>query len=203
MPLDDNDRSLIAAAIARSGDVWKDDSLEPVKRKIKDYYLGPDDGRCCYCRERFRAVHRMNIDLEHILPKSLFNDFMFEVFNLNISCKRCNMSIKKNRTDFLVDAATIHLSPQQSDQYHFIHPNLDEYRQHMRYIAFTVDEQDMVKYIPLLPKGQYTYDFFRLQEKEVDSFNRAQGIEESESEAVLPDQPAAIQQAAEALIDRL
>lgn len=202
MPLDDNDRLLISAAVANGGDVWNDPTLNEVKQKIKDHYLGPDDGRCCYCRERFRAVHRMGIDLEHILPKSIFHDFMFEIFNLNISCKRCNMSIKRNRTDFIVNDATIRQQPQQSDLYHFIHPNLDSYHHHMSYIAFTVDDQDMVKYTPLRPKGHYTYDFFRLYEKEVNSFNRVQGIVE-ETEIVLPDQPAAIQQAAEALIERL
>ncbi|WP_448698136.1 HNH endonuclease [Mucilaginibacter sp. AW1-3] len=203
MTLDDNERSLIATAVAKGGDVWNDPTLDGIKQKIKDYYLGPDDGRCCYCRERFRAVHRMGVDLEHILPKSIFNDFMFEIFNLNISCKRCNMSIKRNRTDFLVDASTIRLRAQQSDQYQFIHPNLDIYRQHMSYVAFALDDQDMVKYTPLKPKGQYTYDFFRLYEKEVNSFNLAQGIKGDESEVLLPDQPLDIQHAAEALIERL
>jgi len=122
MPLDANDQQIIQEALARGGSVWDDATLEPVKRKIKQYYRDNGGEQCCYCRREMRDEFNMVIDIEHVLPKSLFRDFMFELFNLNISCKRCNMRIKKERTDFLVDQATIAANANQSDQYLMVHP---------------------------------------------------------------------------------
>ena len=39
------------------------------------------------------------------------------------------------------------------------------------------NEREMVKFTAKQPKGTYTYNFFKLNEIEVDTFSQAQGVE--------------------------
>lgn len=177
MLLDTNDLLLIDTAISKGGkSIWDDNTLNNVKKKIKDHYRGINGGKCCYCRKCFVGEFSMVIDIEHVLPKSIFPDFIFDSFNLNIACKRCNMSIKGQRTDFLVNEKTIHLNPQQSDQYKFIHPNLDNYEDNLQHLVVVIGSKELIKYIPRKPKGTYTYEYFKLEQMEINSFDAAQGI---------------------------
>jgi len=201
MKLDDNDLLLIRAAVARGGKIWDDDSLAPVKKKIKEHYKKKVGG-CCYCRKPFVNEFNMVIDIEHVLPKSSFSEFMFELFNLNISCKRCNMRIKQERTDFLVDPQTIRANAQRSDQYRLIHPNLDEYTPNMGLLEVGVDGKRFVKYNAKTDKGKYTYSFFELDKLEVETLNELQGIDSAQTELSAAMAPAIIQEAL-ALLRRL
>lgn len=203
MIFDEADWVLIDAAIAKGGDIWNDETLAGIKQRIKAHYRLEDGGHCCYCRRRFQGEFKMDIDIEHVLPKSKFVDFIFQLFNLNISCKRCNMWIKKERTDFLLDAATIAQNCQQSDQYQLIHPNFDKYFEHMDHDVLIRNEVEMVKFTPKKPKGTYTYDFFKLNELEVDTLNKAQGIKDANPEQVLPGLPEDLQNAVKGLVEEL
>ncbi|GAA3972646.1 hypothetical protein GCM10022246_26200 [Pedobacter ginsengiterrae] len=202
MPLNDNDKVLITEAIAAGGDVWANDSIKPVKDKIKAYYRGISGGHCCYCKSSFRGGFNMVIDIEHVLPKSKYADFIFELFNLNISCKRCNMLIKKDRLDFLLDEHMVQQDPRNTDKYLLIHPNLDEYFEHMSLDVVIRNQKEMVKFSPIKPKGQFTYDFFRLSELEVNSLNSAQGIGQK-SEPLSVNLPQDMQDVANDLIRQL
>ncbi|WP_343306724.1 HNH endonuclease [Chitinophaga niabensis] len=167
---------LIKAAINRGGDVWNDETLSDLKRKIKLHCLGLTTEQCCYCRTDFTNEFMMVVDIEHVLPKSKFGDFMFELFNLSVSCKRCNMSIKKERTDFLLDLNQIRLQPQNAGQYLFSHPNLDNYFDNIEYLFKAKNDKKIIKYTPLTDKGRFTYNFFNLNQKEVETLNEAQGV---------------------------
>jgi len=202
MPLDANDLLIIAAAVARGGAVWDDETLKPVKRKIKLHYRDTGGEQCCYCRRDMTDEFNMVIDIEHVLPKSAFRDFMFELFNLNISCKRCNMRIKKERVDFLVDEATIRALARQADQYLMIHPNLDNYFDHIDYLVNIRNAKKMVKYLQKSDKGRFTYTFFELDKMEVDTLNTAQGIDVQGTQ-LSADIPDALVAEATALLDRL
>lgn len=74
----------------------------------------------------------MVVDIERVLPKLKYGDFMFKLFNLSVSCKRCNMKIKCERIDLLLDKKLVSNNPEDSSQY-ILRPNLDNYFQNMRY----------------------------------------------------------------------
>ncbi|RZK14960.1 MAG: hypothetical protein EOO43_15650 [Flavobacterium sp.] len=145
----------------------------------------------------------MVIDIEHVLPKSLFGDFMFKLFNLNVSCKRCNMQIKKNRVDFIRDVATILQNPEDAQQYLFLHPNLDSYYDHMDYFVTIRNAAKSVKYIPLKEKGRYTYEFFQLEKLEIETLNIAQGIIEEEESGLVLQIPTDLVAESKELIEQL
>ena len=176
MNFDDNEKDVILAAVAKGGKIWDDDTLGPIKRKIKTHCLVKTTHQCCYCRKDFTGEFNMVMDIEHVLPKSKYGDFMFEVFNLSVSCKRCNMMIKGERIDFLVDPILVFNQPEDSSQYLLSHPNLDDYFQNIGYNAQYIDNKKFVKFVPRTSKGQFTYEFFKLNQMEIDTINEMQGI---------------------------
>ena len=174
---DNQDRINITAALAAGGNVWENKILSEVKRKIKDYYLAKPLPKCCYCSRLLVDEFNMVIDIEHVLPQSRYSDLRFVEQNLNIACKRCNMEIKKARLDFIVDVLAMGTNYFQSNHYKLIHPNLDNYNDHLKVISGRNGEIIFNKYhIITQTKGKYTYDYFELKEFEVNNLNEAQGI---------------------------
>lgn len=177
----DGDDKLIATASAEGKLNWESDSLSTIKKRIKDLHLGLQGASCCYCKRSLHDEFGMVIDIEHVVPKGQFPWSAFLAVNLSVSCKRCNMRIKKNRVDFLIsendDEVTKHIG--SSDFYKFIHPNLDTYSEHLKFFRLDNDGKRLVKFRvgAASPKGQYTYEFFELKEAEENAFDRLQGIE--------------------------
>lgn len=172
----------IEAARAAGGNVWENDILKDVKVKIKNHFLAVSFPKCCYCSRSVVGEFRMVIDIEHILPKSSYATLMFNVQNLNISCKRCNMEIKRNKVDFIVDSDVMGVDYFNSAHYKLVHPNLDRYSEHIEVKSFRIGEVIFNKYVVHTEsKGQYTYDYFALSELEIDNLNQAQGLESATS----------------------
>ncbi|QNB17606.1 HNH endonuclease [Paraburkholderia tropica] len=184
-----DEHSAVTSALA-SPDPWEWNpggaqsiAIASVKTKIRDYHLARHDNKCCYCRVNLHGGGHFMTDREHVLPKSVANyrPLSYTMWNLSIACKRCNMEYKKNRTDFVValnDASLL----QEGANYRFIHPNFDLYREHLSRFAQEVDETVIVKYAVVAgsAKGAYTYDYFNLRGLEVNSFDRAQGLDTRE-----------------------
>lgn len=179
--LDKTDIGLITGAIKNGGDIWNNVALKPVKDKIKEYHRKIQNEACCYCRRDTTGEFKMVLDIEHILPKShaKFKKHMFTICNLSVSCKRCNMKVKGIKTDFIVDIDLASENPCDKELFHFIHPNSDNYYDHIEYIVEIVNDCRIIKYIPLdsSPKGEYTYTFFRLEELERDAMDETQGVD--------------------------
>lgn len=177
MKINQNDVANIEAAIKDKGNIWENPKLDDFKRKIKDYYRSINN-ECCYCKKNFVGEFNMVIDIEHVLPKSKFKDLMFAIYNLNIACKRCNMNIKRERTDFLVGANAVVLNTKDSSEYKIIHPNFDQYHEHIEYFSSADNQKKIIKYkvIAGSKKGQFTFDYFKLQDLEIDTINQAQGL---------------------------
>lgn len=187
--------------------IWYSERVKNVKRKIKDYLLTTCK-HCCYCLRPFIGEFRMVIDIEHILPSSIFRELTFDFNNLSLSCKRCNMRIKKDNIDF-VDGNLLkiteylkskeHLSRYinlcdrgininklkrviySSANYKFIHPSLDDYSQHLEYINIQINNKSLVIYNPKSSKGIYTKDFFELNEFQVRDLNIIQFLPDPEN----------------------
>jgi hypothetical protein len=182
---------IIAQAKNEGGNIWENSILGAIKRRIKQHYRNGNFEQCCYCKRDLQDEFNMVIDIEHILPKAniIFSEYMFDIENLNISCKRCNMNIKKNRIDFIVNLHTIKPNYKVSEKYHFIHPNFDNYFDHIDYESTIRNNKKLIKYTSKSEKGKYTYLYFHLNRIEIDTLSRAQGvdIEITELNAEIPE----------------
>lgn len=184
MPIQFNTQDFtdMAHATSQGGDVWANPVLVHVKRKIKDHYLLTPIPACCYCRRLFVGEFRMVIDIEHVLPQSRFASERFIEQNLNIACKRCNMEVKKSDITFVSDLVAMGTDYYQSSHYKFIHPNLDNYDDHLIRNEFRSGSVILVKYSwKNSKKGHFTYTYFKLHQLEIDMINSAQGISGSKS----------------------
>ncbi|WP_177733492.1 HNH endonuclease [Flavobacterium inviolabile] len=175
------DYDLIIAAVKEGGKVWENKKIDPIKNKVKEILRDLQSETCCYCKRNTKGEFKMVLDIEHILPKKHYPKLMFAVTNLAISCKKCNMLVKKDDRKFIVDLTTIEENPFDTNLYKFIHPNLDKYHFFLKRIAIEFDDTRIVKYIVVndKPKGQYTYDYFRLKEFEQNDLNKIQGINDT------------------------
>jgi len=152
--------------------------LDSLKQKLKEFGKLKTSHHCCYCMRDLYGEFNMVLDIEHILPKSKFPKFMFTGRNLAVSCKRCNMFIKKSRIDFLVPPLVVGRERVfKSRYYQFIHPNLDNYEAHLLRSAVHAGRKVIVKYrvVSGSAKGRFTYDYFKLEYLERNSFDSAQG----------------------------
>ncbi|MEO0037501.1 MAG: hypothetical protein RIQ59_712 [Bacteroidota bacterium] len=179
--LSPEDYDLITEAIKDGGKVWENLKIIPLKNKVKEFLRDLQSETCCYCKKNTRGEFKMVLDIEHILPKKHYPNLIFAITNLAIACKKCNMLVKKDDLKFIVDLASIEDNPFDTDQYKFIHPNLDNYHSFLKRVAIELDDIKIVKYVVVdnKPKGQYTYDYFRLKEFEQNDLNKLQEINET------------------------
>lgn len=180
---DTDDIASIKLAINEGGKIWDSKHLDGLKKKIKAHYRTHQGEQCCYCRKNSHGEFNMVLDIEHILPKgrTQFRKFMFNIINLSVSCKRCNMLVKKDDISFITETADFENTPFDSANYKFIHPNVDKYFQHLIYEVSIKNDVTMIKYSVVASsyKGAFTYKYFKLNELEIDSFNRSQGLDEN------------------------
>ncbi len=167
---------------------WDNPLAADVKKKITKHLRDRGTAFCCYCRVSMHGWHNWTIDPEHVLPKSHFPLHTFKLVNLNISCKRCNMGIKRADHSFFL-AAIDCAEPFKSELYTFIHPNLDHANDHLHVKIEQTNAAYIRKYwvVNNSAKGKATYEYFRLSELEVSSIDAAQGMQN-----VTPDMPPVV-----------
>lgn len=173
---------------------WKPDdqkelqALKSAKDKILAYHLSRHGGNCCYCRLNLNGTGPYMTDREHILPKGkeVYKPFSYSIWNLAAACKRCNMQFKRSGDAFVVDPDDS-TRFQDSENYRFVHPNFDAYDKHLIRLQAQADTKNIVIFFktPGSEKATYTHDFFALHELQVDSFDKAQGLEEENLETEL------------------
>ena len=182
--LTDSDLDRVRRATSTAGGVqWEREELSEIKRRIKNLHLRLQAMACCYCRRHLLGEFAMVIDIEHIVPKSTYPWAIFEPVNLTVSCKRCNMGIKRAKVDFLRSAIDqdVRAGINDSGFYSFIHPNLDNYKDHLSVVQVAVDDKRFLKYLAgrATDKGRQTYYYFRLAELEIDTLDEIQGMQAS------------------------
>ena len=77
---------------------WKKSCLNGFKEHVKEYYSDMQNNRCVYCRMKVSLATGF-YHIEHIAPKSLYPQWMYEPKNLCLACPNCNSA--KNATDIL------------------------------------------------------------------------------------------------------
>ncbi|EGS6497340.1 HNH endonuclease [Vibrio parahaemolyticus] len=168
--------SLMKSATQLGHTEWSNKNLAAIKAKIKHQKKQQTLQLCCYCQRDINSEFNFVLDIEHIIPKSSRLRHMFTMKNLSVSCKRCNMSIKGAKTDFLsIPIASLPRRAFKSRYYRFIHPNLDFPFKHLVRTHLQQGPIRLIKYHRYSDKGEYTYSYFRLHEFEVESANLAQG----------------------------
>lgn len=155
---------------------WSAEHLKPLKDKIKDHYLSKhiQNNRCPYCRINLHTQHGRVWDIEHIIPRSHAPYFMFEPYNLCLSCVPCNQA-KSNKDitlGMLVNSKAKKSYPLESTKFKFIHPHFDNYNDHMIII------EEGLFYWALTPKGESTKIICNL-----DRFQKFLGISDHDANA--------------------
>lgn len=142
--------------------IWNDGTPEILKARghIRLHYLREQDFRCAYCRIQKKEKHGMTWDVEHILPKSKYPEFLFEPENLAIACKECNGS--KDDQDILQRGLGRKKQyPCASNAFTIVHPHYDKYSEH---IEISIVEGKRRYRVLNKDKGKQTYiacNFFR------------------------------------------
>lgn len=160
-------------------------SLKSAKEKILNLHLERHGGTCCYCRTNLKGAGPFMTDREHVLPKGkpAYKALSYELWNLAAACKRCNLQFKRSGDDFVIDKKDP-TALANSNNYRFVHPNFDLWEDHLVRLAVQVNSKNLVK---IFRKGSeksiYSHEFFKLKDLEVNSFDAAQGLENSSEES--------------------
>lgn len=180
----DQEKLQIIAALSEPRP-WDSEGVSEIKQRIKAFHLGFGEHMCCYCYRDLTGEFLLVIDIEHILPKRHYRSLTFDMRNLSVACKRCNMKMKRDNLDFL-NLPLDEIDLEESEKYKIIHPNIDCRDKHLKRIVLQINTMRMVKYVPIANslKGVFSYEYFHLAEFEVDSFDSAQKANQPETEAI-------------------
>lgn len=139
------------------GDHWFNPCLSQFKKRIRKYVLKQQNGLCAYCRLELHE-NEATPEIEHIVPKNLKPKWMYEPYNLCVSCKMCNT--KKGYTKQVLMDETVEQLPLESNDYKLIHPYFDRYSDYIELV-------DGILYKGIDTKGQYTIFLCELNRYEV------------------------------------
>ncbi len=172
------DEAIILECINKGHTAWKDDCIKDLKSRIKEHLKKRQNNFCCYCLRNIFDEFNYVIDIEHILPKHKYVDFMFSLHNLAASCKRCNMKMKGRSVAFINPCFEHNRDPFATENYKFIHPNTDVFVEHILYTVLQEGKNILVSYSVKnnSHKGRYSIDFFKLDRLARNTNDKAQGI---------------------------
>ncbi len=109
------------------------------------------------------------------MPKRKVKSLTYSAFNLSMSCKRCNMTYKGEKTEHIVDYRSVEHDLRNTERYHIPHPNIENYEDHLIRRSVQLGDQELVAYERLTEKGQYLFDFVNLAALCVAELDEAQG----------------------------
>lgn len=135
---------------------WENSSLKAYKNRVRQYYRQQQNRKCVYCRMDVSSATGY-FHIEHIVPKSVHPEWMYEPFNLCLACPQCNSA--KNIQKVL-DNTDITDLPAESSDYLIIHPHIDRYFDNIEIV-------DGLLYKGLTKKGEYTIKLCNLTRPEL------------------------------------
>ena len=135
---------------------WENSSLKAFKDRVRQYYRQQQNRKCVYCRMDVSSATGY-FHIEHIVPKSVHPEWMYEPFNLCLACPQCNSA--KNIQEVL-DNTDITDLPTESSDYLIIHPHIDRYFDNIEIV-------DGLLYKGLTKKGEYTIKLCNLTRPEL------------------------------------
>lgn len=125
--------------------LWDLDEIIDLKKEIRNFYRKEQKILCAYCKNPVSVVYSDNCHIEHIAPKSLHPDYIFETKNLCVICSDCN-KIKRNQETINQIPDTIKKKyktkyPDKSEDFFIVHPHFDKYEEHIHIVnGFYIDK---------------------------------------------------------------
>ncbi|HEX8576729.1 MAG TPA: HNH endonuclease [Flavobacterium sp.] len=140
---------------------WQDDDISDIRSSIREYYRVEQKANCAYCRQNVSLTSASNCQVEHIVPKAKYIDFIAEPKNLCVICADCN-EIKRsqevlNELPDVTTNTTIRRYPRTSNAFKIVHPHFDNYNEHLLVINGFYFDKSL--------KGGYTIVFCKLNRK--------------------------------------
>lgn len=183
--LSEDERHAVSIAL-KSDTPWTHETFdEPikgnlinVKNKIKNFHLNKTTVKCCYCRRSLLDA-TIESDREHIVPKSKKKHLSYDIFNISIACKRCNMTYKGEKTEHIVEPDTVDIDLRNEDRYRIPHPNIDTYEDHIVRRSIESEGQIITTYHKKTKKGSFLYKFVRLDRLCINEIDTSQGGSQS------------------------
>lgn len=123
--LTNSEKNLIAANLSTHTD-WEKPIFNGIKTKVRDNLRPKQKNKCCYCKKELGHDIK-EVDIDHIVDKSGYNDFTFETLNLALSCPACN-TIKGTKN---VLVKPVKRYPKTSKSFLVVHAHYDKYNQHI------------------------------------------------------------------------
>lgn len=130
-----------------------EDMMISIKKTIKDELSKIQGDYCIFCGMHKDICARSSFEREHIAPKSKHPEFLFEPYNLVLSCNQCNKLKGKKTT---ISTYSINY---KENVFTIIHPYFDKFDDH---IQFVFDKGIVLRY--KTEKGKETIKRFRLNE---------------------------------------
>lgn len=129
---------------------WNKVVFNSIKGNIITHLRVQQNNSCCYCKHQL-GFDIKQVDIEHIIPKSEYEDFTFEPKNLALSCPACNTkkSIKSVLTTSIVNY------PSNGTNIKIIHAHYDDYSKH-------IDILNNCVFVAKSTKGSETITFCEL-----------------------------------------
>lgn len=150
---DANTQAFIDSYDLKDYNVWNSDGkdMTRLRKTLREYLLPRLKFRCCYCQQRKTERHGLTWDIEHIAPKSLYPQFLFDLNNLAISCKECNIAKGEKNT---LSGNFRAKYPDNGGGFSIIHPYFDTYSDHIEIVRCGDQQTYRVKNAN---KGKSTY----------------------------------------------
>ena len=134
---------------------WGKGAFDLLKLNMISHLREQQNNKCCYCKKHL-GFDIKDVDIEHIIPKSMYGNFTFTSQNLALSCPACNT---KKSTSCVLQRQEIVRYPRSSANFKIIHPHFDNYSEH-------ITIQNSCIYIASSKKGSETIticELFRLR----------------------------------------
>lgn len=129
---------------------WSKTVFDSIKLNIVNHLRPQQSNTCCYCKYQL-GFDIKQVDIEHIIPKSEYEDFTFETRNLALSCPACNT--KKSTKSVLTNVIVNY--PTNGTNIKIIHAHYDDYSNHIDIINNCV-------FVATSKKGSETITFCEL-----------------------------------------
>lgn len=129
---------------------WSDEDLEPVRKEIRDHYRKIQRLVCVYCQSPISNRSASGAPIEHIAPKSIYLQHIFEPRNLCVICPDCNEY--KSKREVFNEPAIKNKNrvsyPTNTNDFRIMHPHFDDYERH-------IIKRNRL-YVEITDKGGYT-----------------------------------------------
>lgn len=145
----------------KSYKIWNDTKnvdINLFRKDARNHYLDQQKSACFYCKIFIFSKNGLHWQVEHILPKSLFPQFLFEPLNLIVICPDCNREKDAQNPHVAGNNALSQKTyPSKSTRFKIIHPFYDNYEEHIHKIpANHCDYPNHYFLKALTPKGKAT-----------------------------------------------